>query len=124
MHFLSILIGFLLPVAHAQSEFAADGPGMSQMWSMICSTLPFCDVGTKAPQLIADRGMALVLPLVVGIAVCAGIYAGIQMMMGQGNSDGLSKAKTTLYYAIAGMVLMLIASSIFKFAVQVVTWFS
>lgn len=123
MHFLSFLAGLVVQHVSAQG-FASEGPGVSDMWSAICSTLPFCGVGVRVPQLVADRGMALILPLVVGVAVCSALYAGIQLMMSQGNSDGLSKAKTTLYYAIAGMVLMLIVTSIFRFVVLLVTWFS
>lgn len=126
MAFLLSLIGTLIPVAHAQQggSFASDGPGVSEMWSKICSTLPFCSVGTNAPQLIADRGTAILLPLIVGTAVCAGIYAGIQVMQAQGSTDGLDKAKETIMHAVIGVVLMLITVSIFRFAVYVVSWFS
>lgn len=123
MRIFLLLIGLLIPGASAQ-DFASQGPGVSDMWAMICSTLPFCNVGTGAPALVADRGMALIMPLVTGVAVCSALYAGIQLMMGQGNSDGVGKAKKTLFYAIAGMVLMLIVTSIFRFVVLAVTWFS
>lgn len=123
MHLLLSLIGMFVPTASAQS-FASEGPGVSSMWESICSTLPFCSVGTGAPELIAERGQALILPLIVGVAVCSAIYAGIQLMMAEGNAEGFSKAKTTLYYSVAGMVLMLIVVSIFRFVVLAVTWFS
>jgi len=124
MSFLLSLIGSLIPTAFADGGFASGGPGVSEMWGTICSTLPFCNVGERAPQLIADRGTAILLPLIVGIAVISGIYAGIQLMQAQGSSDGLDKAKTTIKYSVIGVVLMLITISIFKLAVYVVTWFS
>lgn len=125
MKLLLSILGFFIPTAHAQDgNFAADGPGVGQMWEMICSTLPFCNVGTQAPQLAADRGAAILMPLIVGAAVCAGIYAGIQIMMAQGSGDGIDKAKTTVKHAVVGVVLMLITLSLFRFAITVVKWFS
>jgi len=122
--FLSIL-GLFIPTAHAQNgSFAADGPGVSQMWEMICSTLPFCNVGIDAPKLAAERGSQILMPVIVGAAVCAGIYAGIQIMRAQGSTDGIDKAKETVMHAVIGVVLMLITLSIFRFAIAVVGWFS
>lgn len=125
MKFLLFLLGSFIPAAHAQDgNFAADGPGVSEMWQMICSTLPFCNVGTRAPELVAERGSAILMPLIVGGAVIAGIYAGIQIMRAQGGSDGIDKAKETIIAAVIGTVLMLITLSVFRFAVTVVGWFS
>lgn len=124
----SALIGFFVPVAHAAEGgahgFASGGPGVSDMWNSICSTLPFCDVGKNAPQLVADRANEVLLPLIVGVAVISAIYAGIQLMQAQGSSDGLDKAKTTIKHAVIGVVLMLVVMSIFRLAQYVVTWFS
>ncbi len=123
--FLSIA-GLFIPLTHAQQggTFASQGPGVSDMWSRICSTLPFCSVGSDAPKLVAERGTAILLPLIVGCAVCVGIYAGIQVMRAQGSSDGIDKAKTTIMHAAIGMVLMLITVSIFRFVIYAVGWFS
>ncbi len=124
MHFLHVLIGFLIPIASAQGGFASEGPGVSDMWEMICSTLPFCNVGADAPKLVAERGSQILMPVIVGAAVCAGIYAGIQIMRAQGSGDGIDKAKETVMHAVIGVVLMLITLSIFRFAITVVGWFS
>lgn len=129
MHFLSSIVGLLVPLASAQgggggSGFASQGPGVSQMWGMICSTLPFCNVGEGAAALVGERGTAILAPLIIGGAVCAGVWAGIQLMRSQGSSDGIEKAKTTVLHAVLGTVLLLITVSIFRLVVQVVTWFS
>lgn len=122
MKLLLSLIGFFIPAAHAQDGgFAANGPGVGEMWGMICSTLPFCNVGTKAPQLVAERGSAILMPVIVGAAVCAGIFAGIQLMRGGGDTE---KAKETVKAAVIGTVLMLITLSIFRFAIAAVKWFT
>ncbi len=122
MHLIHLLIGLL--VENAYAAFASEGPGVSEMWGAICSTLPFCNVGTNAPELIADRGAAILQPLIVGAGVCAGIWAGIQLMRAQGSSDGIEKAKTTILHAVVGTVLMLIVLSIFRFVIYAVSWFS
>lgn len=58
---------------------------------------------------------------VVGIGVPITIiivYAGIQYMLALGNEEKLEKAKQTLYWAIAGLVVVVLAFSVITYLLQ------
>lgn len=104
---------FLAPfvdTAHAQTQ---SGPGVDQMWDMICSVLPYCTIGTNAPAFFSQRIVNFIFPLVVAVAVCVVIYAGIKMIMG--GEEGFTEAKTMIFYVGVGIVLSVLAGSIFVF---------
>lgn len=101
---------FLVGTAHAQ---AGDGPGVSEMWNTICTTLPFCHIGTDAPAFFAQRLVNFLFPLIVAAAVCAVVYAGIKMITG--GEDGYGEAKTIIWYTGLGLILALLTSTIFAF---------
>lgn len=102
------LIG--VDVAHAQ---VGSGPGVDEMWSTICSTLPFCELGTGAPAYFSQKIVTFVFPLIVAAAVCVIIYAGIKMITG--GEEGFTEAKTIIRYALVGIVLSIVTGSIFVF---------
>lgn len=104
------LLSLFIEHAHAQ---VGSGPGVDQMWQTICSTLPYCNVGTSAPAFFSQRIVNFVFPLIVGVAVCVIIYAGIKMITG--GEEGYGEAKTMIMYALAGIVLAILTSAIFVF---------
>ncbi len=108
MRLLFLFVG----TAFAQGGLG-EGPGVSEMWSIICSTLPFCDIGTDAPAFFAQRIVNFLFPLIVAAAVCAVIYAGIKMITG--GEDGYGEAKTIIWYTGIGLILAILTSTIFAF---------
>lgn len=108
MDFLLALIG--IDVAHAQ---VGSGPGVDEMWSTICSTLPFCDLGTEAPAYFSQKLVIFIFPLIVAAAVCVIIYAGIKMITG--GEEGFTEAKTIITYAVVGIILAMLTTAIFVF---------
>lgn len=105
-----IVLTIGIGVAHAQ---VGSGPGVDEMWSTICSTLPFCDLGTGAPAYFSQKIVTFVFPLIVAAAVCVVIYAGIKMITG--GEEGFTEAKTIITYAVIGIILAVLTGSIFVF---------
>lgn len=89
------------------------GPGVSEMWQTICTTLPYCNLGTAAPAFFSQRIVSFVFPLIVAAAVCVVIYAGIKMITG--GEDGYTEAKSIITYAGIGIILATLVSAIFVF---------
>ena len=107
------MIRLLTLVGIAHADGVGSGPGVDEMFQKICTTLPFCDLGTGAPAFFSQRIVNFLFPLIVAAAVCVIIYAGIQMI--KGGEDGLSEAKEAITYAVVGIVLAILTGSIFVF---------
>ena len=108
---IDLLLQFIgIETAHAQ---VGSGPGVDEMWETICSSLPYCDLGTAAPAFFSQRIVNFVFPLIVAAAVCVIIYAGIKMITG--GEDGFAEAKTIITYATIGIILAVLTGSIFVF---------
>jgi len=108
----SALLDLLVPTAHAVILEQIGGGMTAGMWGAICSVLPYCATGANAPIVFATRVTQFVLMLVGGVAVCAIVYAGIKMMIEQGNDSAVAEAKKIVLYAAAGLVLAIMASTI------------
>jgi len=106
---VQLLLSFI-ETAHAQ---VGSGPGVDAMWETICSTLPYCDLGTNAPAFFSQRIVNFIFPLIVGAAVCVVIYAGIKMITG--GEEGYTEAKTIIMYGLVGIVLATLTGSVFVF---------
>lgn len=104
------LLSSFIETAHAQ---VGNGPGVDEMWETICSTLPYCNLGTEAPAFFSQRIVNFVFPLIVGAGVCVIIYAGIKMITG--GEEGYGEAKTIIWYAAMGLVLAVLTGSVFVF---------
>lgn len=118
MAFFSLLIGWLVPTAHATVLNQAgleNGAGVSGMWEEICQTLPFCDIGNQAPDVLSTKILDIISGLVVGIAIAFVIYAGIRLIMAQGDDQGLAEAKTIVTYALVGLVLSVVGRALILF---------
>ena len=102
------LFDLFVGTAHAQ-----DGPGVAEMWETICSSLPYCNLGTSAPAFFSQRIVNFIFPLIVAAAVCVIIYAGIKMITG--GEEGYTEAKTIITYAAVGIILAILTGSIFVF---------
>ncbi len=91
------------------------------MWTQICGILPFCSIGADAPRMIACKIARLVFNSITGIAICVVIFAGIKMMLAQGDEGGVSEAKKMIAYAVAGIVLSMIAWAVVPFISMAIT---
>ncbi|OGJ56099.1 hypothetical protein A2706_02120 [Candidatus Peribacteria bacterium RIFCSPHIGHO2_01_FULL_51_35] len=122
MHALLSLIGSLISVAHAQvlQNVGTANPGVASMWATVCSTVPFCSVGTGAPALLFLKISGFLLMMIGGVAVAALIYAGIKIILSRGQDEGMSEGKKIAMYALLGLVLAIIADALVLYVVQLV----
>ena len=119
--FLLSLLAAWIPRAHATVlEFAGleSGNGIDQMWSRICSTLPFCNVGPNAPEFFATKVSNIVFTLITALGIIMVIYGGIKLIIARGSDEGLGEAKTIVIYAIAGIILAQLARPIVNYTVN------
>lgn len=114
----SALFRLLVPKAFAVLDgVGSGGAGVDGMWEKICSTFPanFCGLGLEAPQYWALRILDFVFAVIGGAGVIVIIYAGIKMIVSQGNEEAQSEAKKIIFYAAGGIVLALLAEGILAF---------
>lgn len=99
----------------------SENDGVSQMWEMICSTLPFCSLGAStAPGFFAGRIIAVVQSLVTAVAVMMILYASILMSTSQIGEDRVSQAKRIILYACVGIVLTIVANAFLSYLILTV----
>lgn len=121
MRHIARLIGTLLGLA---APAAAHGAASQQinsstdfggMWGRICTTLPFCDRGVG---IIGDIGEAVIntaLPVLAAAAIASIVYAGIKMIMSQGDESGYSDAKKIVMTTLVGSFIALAALGIIQY---------
>jgi hypothetical protein len=131
MH-ISFLLSFFVPRAFAQLNLgdigAPGGPGLQQqfsvgqgisaMWGQICSAL-ICDVGVLLG--LPGRVFLFVMSTVAGVSVIMILYGSIRLIASQGNPEGLSSARTTIMYALAGLALALLSIAIVNYVAQFIS---
>ena len=124
MTFLAALHRLLVPAASAVSldNAGSQNPGIAAMWQKICATMPFCDVGVDAPRLFACKIARVVFGSLSGIAVCIVIYAGIQLITGQGDEGKIGEAKKTILFAALGTFLGVMAWALVPFAAMAISY--
>lgn len=119
MYLPSALAGFLVTRAHAQDIWGTENPGVQGMWAQIRSSV-FDESDLAGGNLVESFTNAViffVFPLIGGAAVLLLIYAGIKMISGQGKDESFTEAKTIIFYALAGVVLAVLAATIIGYAV-------
>lgn len=119
---LSLLHRWLIPEAEAVvlNQAGQQNPGVQSMWRTICQTLPFCNVGFNAPGLFVAKLIAFIFSIFGGVAVLVIIYAGIKMLLSQGNDEALTDARKIILYAAVGIILALLANGIVYYLSTVV----
>lgn len=115
MSLLSFAIGILVPLAHAQDKWGGNAPGVAEMWSRISESL-----FTRANPVTAITGnvVAFLFPLIGAAAVILIIYAGIRMIMGEGKDEVINQAKTIVLYALVGVILAILSTTIVIYFAQ------
>lgn len=71
----------------------------------------------KAGQSNIPDIITFVFGIFGAIAVIMVIYAGIQMIISQGNSEKVAQARRSIIYAIAGLVIIIFSWTIVSFVV-------
>lgn len=119
---LSTILTWLIPVASAQNlqNVGSANPGVAGMWARICSTLPFCGLGTGATDYFALRILDFLFSIIVVLAIGVLIYAGIRMIVSQGDESAMEEAKKIVIYALGGLVAALIAEALLTYIMSVV----
>jgi len=91
-------------------SYLAAGSGQADCGDgLTCSThLPVVNAGTNELQAI----LQIVFGVMAAVAVLMIVIAGFRFISGAGNSQETAKARSTIIYAIAGLVVALIAEAI------------
>jgi hypothetical protein len=83
-----------------------------------CATgLPVVGAGTNELQEIT----AIVFGLLAAVAVLMIVIAGLRFITAQGNAQEIAKARSTIVYSIAGLIVCIIAEAIVAFVLDKVT---
>lgn len=122
MSFLSAILGFLTPLAHAAgAQTVGDGnAGVKGMWALICSALP-CSVASdpiSTTNFFGAKAVRFLFPLVSIVAVIMVIYAGIKIVTSDGSDEKVGEAKKIIMVALAGVVLSVLATTILTFVMS------
>lgn len=128
MRIFFLIIGLFLPQAafgRSVENLAPGAAGISNMWNMATTVLPFRGQGGNAIVNISGNMQSYgiivvtiingVLWLSGGCAVIMMIWGGIQMITSGLNEEQLGKGKKTIMYALSGLIFVLLA--------EVIVWF-
>ena len=144
MSLFTLLHTWLIPKASALVLDAAGtwtttgqpNPAIVSMWQRICTTLPGCTyfggsrlgmagaetggIGTNAPIVFAMKAARYIFFGIGGIAVIVIVYAGINLLLTQGNDETYAESKKMIIYAVVGLALALISGSVMIWVQSVV----
>ena len=87
---------------------------MQQLSAIIDSTVLPRNDGTDIYQILT-----IALTIFGAIAVIVVIWAGIQMILSQGNSEKVAQARRGIIYAVAGLIVIFFAQVLVQF---IKTW--
>lgn len=106
--------GTVLAVDEAAKNAACEGLGL------VGETCDEADAGGEVNNLVAT--IVNILSWIVGVAaVIMIIIGGFKYITSNGDSNGISSAKTTLTYAIVGLVIAVMAQLIVQFVLKQTT---
>ena len=109
---LLAILHWLIPLAHADIEqLGATDPGVNVMWQVICGTLPFCGGGSLTILGLACKVARFIWMTIGAVAVCFIIYAGIKIVISQGDEGAIGEGKKIVTHAVIGLVLALLAGA-------------
>jgi hypothetical protein len=120
MQILLSLLGRLVTTAHAETldKWGSSNAGVQTMWQTIKSSVY---VGTYTAsnggvvRALAERAVIFLLPLIAAAAVLLIVYAGIRIISSRGQEDQVTEGKTIITYALAGVALALLGTTILGF---------
>jgi hypothetical protein len=115
-------LAILVQTAHAArlETVGSRNPVIANMWARICSTLPFCTVGANAPAFFGAKIARFVSSTILVLGVAVLIYAGIKIILSQGNEEALNEGKKIGMYALGGIALSILAQAIIRYVATVV----
>lgn len=110
MRILLFIAGLLPSTAYANLDtWGNGGAGIAEMWATIRGTL---FTRQDPVQSFSEATINFVFPMIGAVAVLLVMYAGIKMIIGQGDDSAVSEAKEIIYYALGGVLLATIATAI------------
>lgn len=120
--FVTLLTPAVALAAPPPSTSPADS-AKSQVCQGVSSNITGSDCNGATAQASLEKIMATVLDIlswVAGIAaVIMVVIAGLKYITSGGDSSSISTAKTSLIYAIVGVIVVAIAQTIVRFAIHV-----
>lgn len=108
---LHSLIGLLVPTAHAQSLW--------NLWQPACSPLqPGCGDGPANIFASTLPNLAMfMLQIATGLSVLYIVWAGVQMVLSQGDEGKIGNQKMAMFYSLAGLFTAIASQLIVSFVV-------
>ena len=124
MKLLLLLLSVLIPTAHAGLEdVGASNSGVANMWSVICSSLPFCGTGvdaSNAPAFFSARIILIVQSLITAAAIIMIIWASVKISTAQGDDSKIEEGKKIVLYAVAGLIIAIVGGTFVTYMLNVV----
>jgi hypothetical protein len=83
-----------------------------------CGTGQVCDTGLPAVNLGSDQlhqVLSIVFGTLAALSVLMIVISGLRFVIAQGDSQEIAKARKTIIYSLAGLVVALIAEGIVAF---------
>lgn len=113
MSLLLTLLGMLIPSAHAAlDDWGSDNPGVQAMWEGIRGVLYTRDDPVAS---LVGATILFIYPLIGGVALLIILYAGVRIITSQGKEDVISNAKNMILYALIGVVLGMMSSTVIAY---------
>ena len=117
---LALVASLLAPFALSPAYASADAFGSSEAKQQVCSGINGCTSTQSLDRII--RGVLNVLSAIAGIAaVVMIIIAGFKYITSGGDGGKVSSAKTTLVYAIVGIIIVAMSQFIAQFVIRKAT---
>lgn len=114
MNLHAFVIGTALLLPEAAKAQSSKLPGdYGNMWSRICTTLPFCDRGEELLGQIGSAIVTTVLPILGAAAIASIVWAGIRMITK--GEEGYTEAKKIVLVTLIGSFIALAALGIIQF---------
>lgn len=110
----SLIAGAALLLPQAVMAQSSKLPGdFGNMWSRICSTLPFCDRGDELVGQIGSAIVTTVLPILGAAAIASIVWAGIRTITK--GEEGYTEAKKIVLVTLIGSFIALAALGIIQY---------
>lgn len=109
MTFFALLLGLVVPAAHAQDLWG--------LWEPACSPLqPGCGDGPANIFLSTFPNLAIfMLQLATGLTVLFIVYAGVQLVLNMGDEGKIGNQRKGIFFALAGLFTAIVSQLVVSF---------
>lgn len=113
-----LFIGWV-PAAYANTptldKWGASNVAVKSMWDKIRATVYVNIGGQDLVHALTGSLVQVIFTFITGISVLLIMYAGIRMIASRGKEDEFTQGKTIITWALAGLVLSMLAGVIIRF---------